>query len=74
MRIVRVLFATARLGLGPVGCLMMLSGALGVVRVFVDAPWWIGVSSLATAAIGCLIAYSAFGRAPWERKVRPAGP
>jgi hypothetical protein len=70
MRIISLLLVVARMALGLVGCVMVLSGLAGLVRVFIDAPWWIGVSAILDGVLGYLLAYGAFHHFPWERDPR----
>jgi hypothetical protein len=70
MRIISLFLVVARTALGLVGCVMVLSGLAGLVRVFIDAPWWIVVSAIVDGLLGCLLAYGAFHHFPRERDPR----
>ena len=69
-RLLRGLLSIARFFIGLTGVLMVLQAIAGVVRVFIDAPWWIGLYAMIGGFVGYLIAFGAFHHFPWERDPR----
>ena len=70
MRFLRGFLILARFFIGLTGCLMVLQAIDGVVRVLIDAPWWIGLYAVIGGFVGYLIAFGAFHHFPWERDPR----
>jgi hypothetical protein len=67
MRIVRAVLILGRIGLGLLGCTMVLESVVGLFAPFDGAPWWIVCYAIVNGFIGYCLAYGAFHHFPWER-------
>ncbi len=75
MRILSFVFGLARLILGLIGTAAFLGGLAGMlVGRFDGAPWSAVFSGALSALFGFCIAYGAFIRFPWERRLPELAP